>query len=193
MTTGEYLDLVLFRLHKGNVPPNVDDIAAAVESQRDTVLGRLGDLTAMSEHGPTRALFQKTWTGLTLSGGDVAVPSDAVIQALPRAVLTLTPLTADPIEPLEYVDDLYDLLNPLPISDYINYSVNERKIKVRKYDPETGRAGTPLETALSVTGNYTPTLSDVVLGSDAAEILVNLAVSLYAENPVTAEERADEE
>lgn len=185
MTADEYIDSVLARLHAP--PENIDLAVADISVTSGDALKELARRVAKSKDASLRADLQKNYGPLTLDGsGEVAIPADAY--DLQTAILTLS----NTPEPLEWVPDRTTLLNLPPMFDYLFFTLEGGKIKVRQW--ANGASAVPTETGLTITGAvFLPTLADIVLTSQLAEILFTIGVKLFGQSPPESAREAKEQ
>jgi hypothetical protein len=161
-----------------------------IAGQRNTALQRLAENIGLADSAAVRGLLQKSWATLTLAGGDVAKPTDALTAALPNARIILSDGGANVWpEPAEWVGTVFDLFNPPPLRDYIFFTHHAGLLRFRQYTADgivtPTLNGVDLNKA-DVTGSYIPPLADIALTDDVADVLFDTAVALFNESPMAS-------
>lgn len=195
MLDPEYQDSVLYRLLQGGVDAPVGMIVAAIAAQKNTVMQRAAEFVASSPDPAVQSLLQKSSSTLTLTSGQVAKPTDALTKYLPNAQITVSDGGSNiwP-EPAEWIGTVFDLLNPPPIFDYIFFTCHNGLLKFRQYT----QSGAVVPVMNGVTLNkvdmvyqYIPTVGDIALTDDVADIVFDTAVALYLEVQIQTAAKAE--
>lgn len=139
---------------KGNPSADAKIYRTSIEAMVGVALQTLAD-RVMEEGLEKRALLQKSFS-FTLSGGATSIISSnstLLIDSVPQSGYVLLSGITDP---LCWLPERADLNHPPALPDFTFYSIFGGQILVRDY---TGAV--PSATALTVYGNYVPTISEV--------------------------------
>lgn len=159
----------------GNRITNGDPITAALADAIDKLipasLQRLGQNVADSPDPATRALLMKSYS-LALTSGDVAISTDMVVSAIPKAAISVPNYT----ELAQFLPFYQDIFSPPNLADFPFFTIHEGKLKFRAYD------GSVIAGTVTAYTSFIPTLSNLDTTPELIDDLQDISVALWQES-----------